>query len=37
MRRYMFTLMIVFVMALVAKNLGRGATGRAWMAALTWM
>ena len=32
MRRYLFTLMIVVVMALVAKNLVRGATGRAWMA-----
>ena len=32
MRRYLFTLIIVVVMALVAKNLVRGATGRAWMA-----
>ena len=32
MRRYLFTLTIVAVMALVAKNLVRGATGRAWMA-----
>src|SRR5260221_10823801 len=32
MRRYLFTLTIVVVMALVAKNLVRGATGRAWMA-----
>jgi branched-chain amino acid transport system permease protein len=32
MRRYLFTLMIVVVMALVAKNLVRGTTGRAWMA-----
>ncbi len=32
MRRYLVTLAIVVVMALIAKNLVRGATGRAWMA-----
>lgn len=32
MRRYLVTLAIVVVLALVAKNLVRGATGRAWMA-----
>ena len=32
MRRYLFTLTIVAVLTLVAKNLVRGATGRAWMA-----
>jgi branched-chain amino acid transport system permease protein len=32
MRHYLFTLMIVVMLALVAKNLVRGATGRAWMA-----
>lgn len=32
MRRYLFTLALVVVMALLAKNLVRGATGRAWMA-----
>ena len=31
-RRYMLTLAIVCVMALVAKNLVRGAIGRSWMA-----
>ena len=32
MRRYLVTLAIVVVLALIAKNLVRGATGRAWMA-----
>ncbi len=31
-KRYLVTLAIVAVMALIAKNLVRGATGRAWMA-----